>query len=148
MNHVRTAQQPVINSRSEEHLRTLFDCTLSKPQIISRCKCFFYYERSSFSETGRPPKKTQWLPDLSLIGFGSPRGFDVEEKEKKSGQHFSAGLSKLDQTTHRGCNYDQPAGMFLDTGWAATWGPQLLTCNRNTRLRSLETQIVPEINTQ
>lgn len=68
-------------------------------------------------------------------------------KKKKNGQHFSAGWSNLDQPTHWGCNYDQPAGMLLDTGWAATWGPQLHACNTNMRRGPLETPTVPETNT-
>lgn len=142
MNHVRTAQQPVINSWSEKHLRTLFDCTMSNPQIISKCKCFFQSKRSSFSWTGRALTKTMtarlithWVWQPPRVWYGG---------REKSSRRFSATWSKLDQTTHRGCNYDQPAGLFLHIGRAATRGPQLLTCHK---VKSAGSSEVPDRNT-
>lgn len=61
-----------------------------------------------------PLKKTQRLTDL--IGFGSCQGFDVERERETRWPKF--------QRTQRGCNYAQSAGMFHDTGWAETRGPQ------------------------
>lgn len=63
-------------------------------------------------------------------------------RKRKPRQHpyFSAGLSKLDQGTHRGCNYDQPAGMSFNAGWTAALGPQLLMLQEYKCV-----QIMPEI---
>lgn len=67
-----------------------------------------------------------WLTYRSL-DLAVAEGLMLRTRQIRQHPYFSAGLSKLDQKTHGGCNYDQPAGVFLDTGWTAAWGPQLFT---------------------